>query len=207
MGLIVGLVLLIAQWYRENHAATTEARDGPARLIHPLLLELQRAGDDPRYERLDKLSRRRQAALALIEQTDVEVWHVRRPTKLTMYMLAYRSACWSLIAQGKELESGVRRWCRDHATSPRTLEFAIAKLKGANHRDLRKQFTATDWPNLTSDYLLLVDSPRVKKPARRFRGKSKRALRRENELRDLLVEIMHQRRGRSTWERSPKATH
>jgi hypothetical protein len=203
-GVLVGVALLIAQWQREKRATTGEARDGAARLVHPLLLELQRAGDDPRYERLDKLSRRRETALRLIERSEAEIWHERRPTKITAAMLAYRNACWSQIAQGKELESGISRWCRDHAASPHTREFATAKQKGANHRDLSGRYTRADWKKMTADYALLTTSRRVTKPASRYRAKSSRAEQREVELRDMLVDVMQRRRDNTSWQGTPK---
>jgi hypothetical protein len=204
IGLGVGLVLLVAQWTRETSASRRESRNGVARLIHPLLLELQRAGDDHRYDRLDKPSRRREAALQMIERSDIEIWHERRPTRLSVAILGYRNACWSQIVQGKELDAGIARWCREHATDERTYEFAVAKSKGANHRDLRTLFTPNEWARVTSDYSQLAVSRRFTKPARGFRAKVGRATDREHELRQLLVEAIKKRRAARSSKRSLK---
>ena len=202
-GLIVGAALLIAESIRRTQDYRNAARDGATRLVHPLLLELQRSGDDPRLRQLRKLGRRRAKALAIVEGSSIELWHEMRPTKLTSAILSFRTASWSLLAQAKELDSAVARWCRIHEPHEELRQFAVQRLKGATDQVLLAQY-APAWAQLNLEYRELAASSVVKKAASGFRGKSNRAIQRENELRSTLVEVMTKRRAARAWNKKPR---
>lgn len=168
-GIAVGVVFIVYERVLASKRAEAEAQLHSSRLVHPLLLAVQRL-DEPNYESTSSLPRQVTRALAVVEASDLDRWNELAESPLITKLLEFRDAAWDLREDARDLEVALQRWQRLHETTPGTTDFCTAEILGAPNqylvelapdRDLRRA--------LSEESRTCRDSKFVKKHARHYR--------------------------------------
>lgn len=129
-GVVVGAVFIIYERALAAKREAAEAKRHAARLVHPLLLAIQRL-EEPNYESVLALPRRIDRALSLVEGSDLDRWNELTESSLITKLFAFRGAAWDLREDAHDLDVAMRRWQRLHEAVPGTVEYVTAVLLGA----------------------------------------------------------------------------
>lgn len=168
-GIAVGVVFILYERSMASKRTEEEARLHSSRLVHPLLLAVQRL-DEPNYESVSSLPRRVERALTLVEASDLDRWHELAESPLIVNLLKFRGAAWDLREDARDLEVAIQRWKRLHETMPGTAEFGTAELLGAPIQYLVELAPDKDRRRALSEQAQTFrDSKLVKKHARHYR--------------------------------------
>lgn len=127
-GAVVGLVVLGYERLSAARRRREDARTTSLRIVHPLLLALQRPIYVWNYSSVLPLPQRWARALELVEASDLDSWHHVAPTDLTRVLLRFRSRLWDLRADAEDLIAAVDRWDRLQARDPKEVEYGLALI-------------------------------------------------------------------------------
>jgi hypothetical protein len=199
-GLAVGAVFIVYERYLTGRRDSAEAQAHSSRLVHPLLLTLQRLEEEPNYERVVPLPRRIERALALVEASDLDRWRHLTDSLLVTRLFEFRDAAWDLREDAQDLDVAIRRWQRLHEMTPGTAEYGTAELLNAPPQYLTEVFPdAAQRRALRQAAEEFKANRLVKKHARHYRKAHVRTERELDALREVLAaEIRIQRGERST---------
>ncbi|MER6975138.1 hypothetical protein ABT304_29030 [Nocardioides sp. NPDC000445] len=195
VGAVTGSLVALALYIFERRAATerrkAEARAVSRRLVHPLLMVLQRPRLLEDYTSIVPIPKKSKRALELIENADLDLWHEIAASDLTANLWRFRSALWDLETDAENLHDAVRRWSAIHSQNSDTANYATAKLLGAPRQYLEENFAdPATRPIIEGEAKRLLGSKFVKKHAaayRRARGRVERA--QESLVQVLIIEI------------------
>ena len=197
-GGVVGLALYIIERRAAAASRKNEAKTVSRRLVHPLLLVLQRPGLFADFTSIVPIPSKPKQALQLIEAADVDLWHETAPSDLTTGLRRYRSALWDLETDAANLQDAVQRWTDIHTDSPKVAEYAIARLLDAPRRHLDGFFADSSVRASVEDEVdLMLDSKFVKKHASAYRGAINRVQRAQESLVAVLIDEMRDRSTRT----------
>lgn len=195
-GALVGLALYVFERRAAAASRAAEARAVSRRLVHPLLIVLQRPELLEDYTSIVPLPSKPRRALELLEGADVDLWHETAPTTLTTNLLRYRSALWDLETDAENLKDAVQRWSGIHADDERVSLYATAKILGAPKQYLDAKFgDPSTREAFERDGNRLLGSKFVKKHAAAYRGALNRVERAQDSLVAVLIDEIRARRG------------
>jgi hypothetical protein len=143
-GVVVGAVII---FYERSLAAKREAREAQSqasRLVHPLLLAIQRLEADPDYDKVVPLPRRIDRALKLVEGSDLDRWRELSDSALVTRLYEFRDAGWDLREDAHDLDVAIQRWKRLHQTVDGTVEYGTAEILGAGTQYLVEAFPESE---------------------------------------------------------------
>lgn len=187
-GGVVGLVLLGYERRSGKRRRREEARAVGLRLVHPLLLALQRPTYTNSYSGILPLPAKLTRALDLVEASELDALHDIEPTELTRRIRKFRSCMWDFRADAEDLDQAISRWGRLHAGSPDEVEYGIAKILGAPASYLAEAYPEPGARERLSVAAAHMQENRVvKKHARKYRKAQSRV---ERATEELLVELV-----------------
>lgn len=187
-GGVVGLVLLAYERRSGKRRRRDEARAVGLRLVHPLLLALQRPTYTTTYSGVLPLPAKLTRALDLIEASDLDALHDIEPTELTRRIRKFRSCMWDLRADAEDLDQAISRWGRLHARDADEVEYGMAIILGASGSYLSETFPESGVrERLSGAAGRMQDNRVVKKHARKYRKARARV---ERATEDLLGELV-----------------
>lgn len=186
-GVVVGAVFILYERSLGTKREAAEANRHAARLVHPLLLTIQRL-EEPNYESVLPLPRRIDRALALVEASDLDRWNELTDSSLVTGLLEFRDAAWDLREDAHDLHVAIERWQRLHETTPGTVEYGTALLLNAPDQYLVELAPSSDQRRALREGADEFRANRlVKKHARHFRKALDRTRRVLDELQTELV--------------------
>lgn len=178
-GVAVGAALLIADRLSAADAERRRFEKLGTRLVHPLLLVLQRPEYFPRFEGIGQLGKKQREALKILEHPDLDDWHETNPTELTRSLVQYRNALRDQRHDREDLAQTLADWARIHGQESRIEEYAEARLLEAHSQALLERFSdGAERGKLEREFEVLRTHGHVKSHARAFRaalGRSKRS--------------------------------
>lgn len=190
-GVAVGAALLIADRASAAGAERRRFEKLGTRLVHPLLLVLQRPEHFPRFEGIGELVKKQREALKILEHPDLDDWHETSPTELTRSLVQYRNALRDQRHDREDLAQALADWARIHGKEERIEEYAEARLLDAHQQALLERFPdGVERRNLEREFELVRAHGHVKSHARAFRGALGRSERSQRIAHDQLVARM-----------------
>lgn len=169
-GITVGVTILIAERISDSRAESRRLERIGTRLVHPLLLVVQRPEHYPRLDDIGRLRKKQREALKILEEPDLDDWHEASPTQLTSALVKYRNALRDQRHDREDLFQAIRDWERIHSKEERIVEYVAARMQQANEQALRDLFPEkTERTNLEGEYESIREHRHVKSHARAFR--------------------------------------
>jgi hypothetical protein len=194
-GGLVGLALYIFERRTATASRKAEARAVSRRLVHPLLIVLQRPRLLEDYTSIVPLPSKPRRALEMLEAADVDLWHETAPTTLTDNLQRFRSALWDLETDAGNLRDAVQRWSAIHAEDERVAKYATAEILGAPRQYLDQTFgDPLARASIEREAQRLLGSKFVKKHAAAYRGALNRVERAQESLVAVLIDEIRARR-------------
>lgn len=179
-GVTVGATILIAERVSASRAESKRIERIGVRLVHPLLLVLQRPVYYPKFEDIGQLKKKQREALEILEDPDLDDWHEASPTQLTSALVKYRTALRDQRHDREDLVQVIRDWERIHGKEERIYEYASARIQEVNEHALRNLFPEkNERDSLEDEYTKMRKHGHVKSHARAYRralARSERAL-------------------------------
>ncbi|WP_091718718.1 hypothetical protein [Pseudarthrobacter equi] len=187
-GVAVGLAILIAERMSAIKAEKRKLEQLGTRLVHPLLLVLQRPEYFPRFDKIGELQKKQREAMKILEDPDLDDWHETSPSSLTKALVKYRNALRDQRHDREDLAQTIKDWDRVHGKEPNILEYAEARLLDANEQALRDLFPdKAERVRLETEFGKLREHGHVKSHARAFRGARARSERAQGDAHEELV--------------------
>lgn len=170
-GVAVGVTILFAERLSASKAEKRRLERIGTRLVHPLLLIVQRPEHFPRFDHIGKLTKKQSEALDILEDRDLDDWHEATPTPLTRALVKYRNALRDQRHDREDLAQALRDWGRMHSKEQRVVEYSEARLLDANQEVIRDLFPdKVERQCLESEFEKVREHGHVKRHARAFRG-------------------------------------
>ncbi|MHA7264109.1 hypothetical protein ACX80W_13000 [Arthrobacter sp. TMN-37] len=190
-GVAVGVAILIVERMSAVKAEKRKLEQLGTRLVHPLLLVLQRPVYFPRFDQIGELEKKQREALNILEDPDLDDWHDTSPTPLTKALVKYRNALRDQRHDREDLAQTIRDWERLHGREPKIVEYSEARLLDANEQALRDLFPdKAERLRLEVEFLKVREHGHVKSHGRAFRGARSRSDRAQRDAHNELVERM-----------------
>lgn len=187
-GVAVGVAVLIVERVSASKAEKRKLEQLGTRLVHPLLLVLQRPVYFPRFDGLGELQKKQREALKILEDPDLDDWHETSPTSLTKALVKYRNALRDQRHDREDLAQTIRDWDRIHAKEPKTVDYSEARLLDANEQALRDLFPdKAERLRLEIEFRKVREHGHVKSHARAFRSARARSERAQQHAHTELV--------------------
>lgn len=170
-GVAVGIAILVAERMSTSKAEKRRLERLGTRLVHPLLLVLQRPEHFPRFDQIGKLKKKQREALKILEDPDLDDWHETSPTPLTRALVKYRNALRDQRHDREDLAQAIQDWGRIHGKEPRIVDYSEARLLDAHDQSLREHFPdREELLRLEGEFERVRKHGHVKSHARALRG-------------------------------------
>jgi hypothetical protein len=190
-GVSVGVAILIVERMSASKAEKLKLEQLGTRLVHPLLLVLQRPVYFPRFDQIGELQKKQREALKILEDPDLDDWHETSPTPLTGALVKYRNALRDQRHDREDLAQTIRDWERIHGKEPKIVDYSEACLLDANEQALRDLFPdKAERLRLEIEFEKVRGHGHVKLHARAFRGARARSERAQRDAHNELVARM-----------------
>lgn len=170
-GLAVGAVLLLADHRSSKRSEKVRCERIGKRLIHPLLLVMQRPEYIHPRDNIRALSKKHQESLNILEDPDLDDWHESEKSTITQSLIKYRNALRDQLHDRNDLAQSIDYWNKLHARHSESHSYIEARFSGANEQELRNLFPNKEQREiLASDYDRARQHRLVKLHARAFRS-------------------------------------
>lgn len=187
-GVAVGVAILIVERMSASRAEKRKLEQLGTRLVHPLLLVLQRPVYFPRYDRIGELQKKQREALKILEDPDLDDWHETSPTPLSKALVKYRNALRDQRHDREDLAQSIRDWERIHGKELNIVDYSEACLLDAHEQALRDLFPdKAERQRLEIEFQKVREHGHVKLHARAFRGALARSERAQRDAHNELV--------------------
>lgn len=190
-GIVVGIVLLLADRHSVAKSEKRRFERVGARLVHPLLLVMQRPEYLHRRDRISELSKKHRESLKILEDPDLDDWHESEKKTITLSLIKYRNALRDQLHDREDLAQSLDYWNRIHGKDPLVPGYIEARLSGANEQELRDLFPNKDRRDiLSSEFDRARQHRLVKLHARAFRAALRRTEKAQTSAyNELLIQI------------------